>query len=173
MPLRQVYLSLGSNLGDRRQNLANALDALEAEGVHVRSCSSVYETEPQDVTDQPWFLNMAVQCETSVPAPQLLALTQEVERRLGRVREGKPPRGPRLIDIDILLFGDAQIATGELVIPHPRMRERRFVLDPLLEIAPDLRDPSTNEPLRQYLARVREQKVKRLDPLGRAPAELP
>ena len=162
MPAKRVYLSLGSNVGNRQQYLAEAVATLEAEGVRVEACSDIYETEPRDFTDQPWFLNMVLAAETSLFPRQLLVLTQQIERRLGRVRKSAQPKGPRTIDIDILLFGKTKLSTPELTIPHPRMRERRFVLEPLLEIAPDLRDPLTNEPLRKYLAGVREQKVKRL-----------
>ncbi|HZQ51755.1 MAG TPA: 2-amino-4-hydroxy-6-hydroxymethyldihydropteridine diphosphokinase [Bryobacteraceae bacterium] len=160
--MRTAYLSLGSNLGDRRGNLEIALEALERERVHVIQRSSIYETEPQDVKSQPWFLNIVVLCETTCFPIQLLGLLQRVEREMGRVRHGVARRGPRLIDIDILLFGNAVMETSALVIPHPRMFERRFVLEPLLEIAPDLKHPETKEPVSRYLSRVKEQKIRKL-----------
>jgi 2-amino-4-hydroxy-6-hydroxymethyldihydropteridine diphosphokinase len=162
MPVKQVYLSLGSNLGDRRQNLEQAKLALAREHVEVVAQSSIYETEPQDVTDQPWFLNMVVECRTNCFPMQLLAILKRIEREMGRIRVGTPRRGPRVIDLDILLFGTGTVQTAQLQIPHPRMSERRFVLQPLLEIAPEIRDPRSREPLAKALARLRGQTVKRL-----------
>ncbi len=162
MPARQVYLSLGSNLGDRRQNLEQAMGALEREHVRMLARSSIYETEPRDVTDQPWFLNMVVACETSYFPLQLLAVLQRVEREMGRVRIGVAPRGPRVIDMDILLFGAVVFNTAKLAVPHPRMLERRFVLEPLLEIAPSSRDPRNNELLAKRLAGLKGQVVRKL-----------
>lgn len=159
MALKRAFLSLGSNLRDRRANLDQALAALEREQVHVVARSSIYETEPQDVANQPWFLNMVVECESRFFPHQLLAVTQRVEREMGRVRTGAPPRGPRVIDIDILLFCNAALETPELMIPHPRMFDRRFVLEPLLEIAPELRHPVTKQPVSRYLSAVALQKL--------------
>lgn len=159
MALKRAFLSLGSNLRDRRANLEQALAALEREQVHVVARSSIYETEPQDVANQPWFLNMVVECESRFFPHQLLAVTQRVEREMGRVRTGAPPRGPRVIDIDILLFCNAALETPELMIPHPRMFDRRFVLEPLLEIAPELRHPLTKQPVSRYLSAVALQKL--------------
>ena len=159
MALKRAFLSLGSNLRDRRANLEQALAALEREQVHAVARSSIYETEPQDVANQPWFLNMVVECESRFFPHQLLAVTQRVEREMGRVRTGAPPRGPRVIDIDILLFGNAALETPELMIPHPRMFDRRFVLEPLLEIAPELRHPVTKQPVSRYLSAVALQKL--------------
>lgn len=159
MALKRAFLSLGSNLRDRRANLEQALAALEREQVHVVARSSIYETEPQDVANQPWFLNMVVECESRFFPHQLLAVTQRVEREMGRVRTGAPPRGPRVIDIDILLFCNAALETPELMIPHPRMFDRRFVLEPLLEIAPELRHPVTKQPVSRYLSAVALQKL--------------
>jgi 2-amino-4-hydroxy-6-hydroxymethyldihydropteridine diphosphokinase len=164
MSVKQVYLSLGSNLGDREANLRRAIDALERQDIHVIKQSSLYETAPQDVVEQPWFLNLALECQTRLFPLQLLAATQRIENELGRTRTGAIRRGPRTIDIDILLFGAAVMQTAKLVIPHPRMFERRFVLEPLLEIAPDLRDPLTREPLRKSLGAVAAQTVRKLKP---------
>jgi 2-amino-4-hydroxy-6-hydroxymethyldihydropteridine diphosphokinase len=162
MSLKQVHLSLGSNLGDRQANLRRAIEALERQDINVVKESSLYETAPQDVVEQPWFLNMAVECQTRLFPLQLLTATQRIENELGRRRTGTVRRGPRTIDIDILLFGAAIMQTPKLVIPHPRMFERRFVLEPLLEIAPDLRHPLTREPLRKSLGAVAAQTVRRV-----------
>jgi 2-amino-4-hydroxy-6-hydroxymethyldihydropteridine diphosphokinase len=156
MQAKQVYLSIGSNLGNRGQNLERAIAALERENIRVKARSSIYETEPRDVSDQPWFLNMVIECETEYFPLQLLAVLQRVERELGRVRHGAPPRGPRVIDIDILLFGTVKVKTAKLEVPHPRMLERRFVLEPLLEIAPDFRDAAT------ALEKVKKQIVRKV-----------
>jgi len=132
-----VYLSLGSNLGDRAENLRRAIEGLRG----VRRVSSFYETEPVDLADQPWFLNCVVALETDRSAMDLLYELQAIEQRLGRVRT--IPRGPRTVDLDILFFGDTVMDTPELTIPHPRLDRRRFVLEPLAEIAPELRHPVT------------------------------
>ncbi|HEY3456387.1 MAG TPA: 2-amino-4-hydroxy-6-hydroxymethyldihydropteridine diphosphokinase [Bryobacteraceae bacterium] len=165
MTIKRAYLSLGSNLGNLEENLGRALALLESERIHVVERSSIYETEPQDVTDQPWFLNMAVACETRCFPLQLLTAVRDVERQMGRVRRIR--RGPRVIDIDILLFGNnAVMDTPRLIVPHPRMLERRFVLEPLLEIAPDLVHPVTRRPLRDYLSGVKTQKLRLKRPLS-------
>ena len=163
MASKIVYLSLGSNLGPREQNLERALAGLEREHIHVLSRSSLYETEPQDFTQQSWFLNMAVGCETSCFPLQLLTVLQRIERELGRVRgAGTVRKGPRVIDIDILLFGNVAMNTPRLAIPHPRMLERRFMLEPLLEIAPNLKHTVTKQPLSRYLGNVAAQHVRKL-----------
>ena len=162
MQPEQVFLSLGSNLGDRQTNLERAIAALESPQLQVTARSSIYETEPQDVTDQPWFLNMAVECRTGYLPLELLAHIGAVERSLGRTRSGVAPRGPRLIDIDILLFGSIVMDTEALTIPHPRMMERRFVLEPLLELAPELRDGRTGEPLAAKRTQASAQIISRL-----------
>lgn len=155
---------MGSNLGNLEENLARALALLESEKIQVVERSSIYETEPQDVTDQPWFLNMAIACETRCFPLQLLTAARDVERQMGRVRRVR--RGPRVIDIDILLFGSAVMDTPRLTVPHPRMLERRFAIEPLLEIAPDLVHPVTRRPLRDYLSGVKTQKLRLKRPLS-------
>ena len=145
-----VYLSLGSNLGDREQMLRQALERLAAAGLRILRVSSIRETEPVDVLDQPRFLNLVAEAETDLFPRQLLARTQRVELELGRKR--LRPKGPRTIDIDILLYGDAVIDSPELTVPHPRMAQRRFVLEPLAELAPDLRHPVTRRTVREMLA---------------------
>lgn len=159
---KQVYLSLGSNLGDRQANLHRALAELENHQIHIIARSSIYETEPQGVLSQRWFLNMTIACETRWFPLQLLSRVQRIERELGRVRSEGVRGGPRAIDIDILLFAGAVMDTAKLVIPHPRMLERRFVLEPLLEIAPGIRDPRTGEPLSKALSKVAGQKATRI-----------
>lgn len=145
-----AYLSLGSNLGDRRANLEEALRRLAAIGT-VTATSSVYETAPVDFTRQPDFLNVAVILETKKMPRQLLHALLEVERALGRKRAAKahPEKSPRTLDIDILILGSAIIDTPELTIPHPRLHQRRFVLEPLAEIAPDLRHPVLKRTMRE------------------------
>ena len=158
--LKIAYLALGSNLGDRRANLAAAVEHLAAPDLRITRASSIYETEPRDVPDQPWFLNQVIEIETDLFPRQLLARTQKIERELGRKRGGVA-KGPRVIDLDILLFGDVTVSTAELEIPHPRMFERRFVLEPLAEIAPELRHPKTRATIREMLTRVSDQAVRR------------
>jgi 2-amino-4-hydroxy-6-hydroxymethyldihydropteridine diphosphokinase len=143
--LKTVYLSLGSNIGDREANLRAAIDRLGP----VRE-SPIYETEPVDYLDQRWFLNMAVELETDLFPRQFLSRIQKIERELGRER--RIPKGPRTIDIDILLYGDVVVRTPALEIPHPRMTERRFVLAPLADLAPNLRHPVTHRTVREMLA---------------------
>jgi 2-amino-4-hydroxy-6-hydroxymethyldihydropteridine diphosphokinase len=145
---KRVYLSLGSNLGDREANLRSAIDKLRALGT-VLCVSSLYETEPVELTQQPWFLNCAVALETEKMPKQLLSATQDVERELGRRRLPNSTKGPRSIDIDILLFGNSIVDTPQLVIPHPNLHRRRFVLEPLAEIAPDQRHPVLKRTIRE------------------------
>jgi 2-amino-4-hydroxy-6-hydroxymethyldihydropteridine diphosphokinase len=124
--------------------------------------SSFYETEPQEVTDQPWFLNLVAACETAYFPLQLLAIVERIERAGGRAPRHRP-KGPRTIDVDILLYGEAVIDVPQLTVPHPRMLERRFVLEPLLEIAPALRHPVTKQSFRTYLKSVASQQLRRLN----------
>jgi len=141
-----VYLSLGSNVGDRETNLHSALERLRALG-DVVEVSSFYETEPVEFTAQPWFLNCAVKLDTEKTPQQLLAGLLDVEKQMGRKRTQK--KGPRTIDIDILLFGSSIIETSGLTVPHPAMHERRFVLEPLVEIASEIRHPGFKRTIRQ------------------------
>ncbi|HTA41895.1 MAG TPA: 2-amino-4-hydroxy-6-hydroxymethyldihydropteridine diphosphokinase [Bryobacteraceae bacterium] len=156
--MTQAFLSLGSNLGDREAHLLEALERLEAAGIHILRRSSIYETEPQDLLDQPWFLNIVVEVETELFPRLLLARAQAIEIGMGRRRD--LPKGPRPIDIDILLFGSFVIGTRELEVPHPRMRDRRFVLEPLAELAPGLRHPANGKTVREMLSEVQTQIVK-------------
>jgi 2-amino-4-hydroxy-6-hydroxymethyldihydropteridine diphosphokinase len=158
--VKTVYLSLGSNVGDREANLREALDRLPAAGVRVRRVSPVYETEPVDFTAQRWFLNLVAEAETELFPKQLLARLARIEVALGRVRA--VAKGPRTLDIDILLYGQAVVRSPELQIPHPRMAERRFVLAPLADLAPDLRHPETRKTVREMLEAAPAQVVRRV-----------
>ena len=157
--LKTVYLGLGSNLGGRHANLQEARERLQAGDLKITRASSIYETEPRDLPNQPWFLNQVLEAETTLFPKQLLSRIQKIEREMGRQRI--VPKGPRIIDIDILLFGAAVVNLPDLQIPHPRMPERRFVLEPLAEIAPDLRHPVTAKTAREMLARVSAQSVRK------------
>jgi 2-amino-4-hydroxy-6-hydroxymethyldihydropteridine diphosphokinase len=144
-----LYLALGSNVGNREENLHEAVRRLRESGILVQQHSSLYETEPVDYLDQDWFLNSAVLAETDLSPQKLLATLRAIETAMG----SKKPfaKGPRLIDLDILLYGDETIRTPDLMIPHPRMLERRFVLVPLAEIAPTYRHPSWNGAVAELL----------------------
>ena len=157
---KEIYLSLGSNLGDRTRNIDGALRRLEAAAVRLTGCSSFYETEPQDLKEQPWFLNVVVRCEARYHPLELLSVLLRIEREGGRVRTDQL-KGPRSIDLDILLYGEQMMNTPELTIPHPRMLERRFVLEPLVEIAPELRHPVTKRLLSLYLKNVAQQDLRK------------
>lgn len=157
--MKRVHLSLGSNLGDRRQNLEAAIAHLEQSRIHVLRRSPIYETEPQDVRSQPWFLNLVVEAETALFPVQLLKQTQRIEQELGRQRTG-PAKGPRLIDIDILLYAQFQIQTPSLQIPHPRMLDRRFVLQPLADLVPDLRHPQSRRTIKEHLSALKGQTIR-------------
>ena len=146
-----AYLSLGSNIGHRRTNLAEAVTQLEGHGQIVLK-SSFYETEPVEMTGQPWFVNCVVALETQEPPDVLLSSILEIERKLGRVRQAEQPKGPRSIDIDILLFGDVVEDSSSLTIPHPAMHERRFVLEPLVEIASEAFHPVLKMTAQQMLS---------------------
>jgi 2-amino-4-hydroxy-6-hydroxymethyldihydropteridine diphosphokinase len=143
-----AYLSLGSNVGDRETQLRDAIARLGAHG-HVLAVSSFYETEPVEFTDQAWFLNCAVALETADASAELMTALLQIEKQMGRQRVQK--KGPRSIDIDILLFADLVVTTPELTIPHPAMATRRFVLEPLVEIAPDALHPVMKKTIRELL----------------------
>jgi 2-amino-4-hydroxy-6-hydroxymethyldihydropteridine diphosphokinase len=157
-----VYLGIGSNIGDREQMLQSALDKLQGPGLTIRRVSSVYQTEPMYVKEQRQFLNMVVEAETELFPMMLLSRLQKVELALGRKRAG-PPNGPRTIDIDILFYGGFTVHSGRLEIPHPRLHERRFVLAPMVELAPDFRHPQLRRTMRELLAGVEGQCVRKLD----------
>src|SRR4029077_4811582 len=143
---KRVYLSLGSNVGDREGNLRAAVELLQTIGT-VSALSSLYETEPVEFTEQPWILNCPAILETEKMPRQLLKALLDVERDMGRRRVQN--KGPRTIDIDILLFGGSVVKTKGLTIPHPALHQRRFVLEPLTEIAPDVSHPVLKKTIRE------------------------
>lgn len=156
-----VYLSLGSNVGDRAKNLQDAIGALGDSGVEVRKVSSIYETQPVDLREQPWFLNCVVEAQTELAPLDLLHALRAIEARMGSKK--LVAKGPRLIDLDILLYANEIIDTPELRVPHPRMYLRRFVLMPLAEIAPRIRHPGTCLSASEMLAStIDESQVRRL-----------
>ena len=149
-PKTRVFLSLGSNLGDRAANLRAAIRSLAGAKFSVLKVSSFYETEPVGYLDQPWFLNCVVEGETARQPLELLDSFRSLEMVF---RSKKPfPNGPRILDVDILLYGDLSLNTPELQIPHPRMLKRKFVLAPLAEIAPKLQHPTWSANARELLA---------------------
>ena len=157
-----VYLSLGSNVGDRTANLQAAIKQLQASET-VKAVSGFYEAEPVELYDQPWFLNCVVALHTTKSPAELLKKILAIELEMGRVR--LRDKGPRSIDIDIILFGDQVVEERGLQIPHPAMHERRFVLAPLTEMAPDAVHPKTGKTAHELLAALPPgQVVRRLDP---------
>jgi 2-amino-4-hydroxy-6-hydroxymethyldihydropteridine diphosphokinase len=150
-------IALGSNLesrfGDRRANVWEAVERIRELG-EVKAVSSVYDTEPVGYVDQPRFLNAAMLLKTSLEPVELMRSLLEIEQKMGRERSGAVAKGPRVIDLDLLLYGQAVMNTTELTLPHPEMMERRFVLEPLAEIAPEMVHPVLGLTVREMLARV-------------------
>nr|WP_240608337.1 2-amino-4-hydroxy-6-hydroxymethyldihydropteridine diphosphokinase [Dehalogenimonas alkenigignens] len=144
-----VYLGLGSNLGDRKRNLALAVEAVSRD-LHVNQLSPVYETEPWNVAPQPRFLNMAIEAQTTLSPSDLLDYVKNLERMLGRAAAG--PGQPRVIDIDILLYGDQVLDTPALTLPHPRLAQRAFNLVPLNDLDPELKHPATGRTAAEMLS---------------------
>jgi 2-amino-4-hydroxy-6-hydroxymethyldihydropteridine diphosphokinase len=159
-----VYLGIGSNLGDRAGNLLLAVRGIIDAGFEVKQLSAIYETEPVDMDDAPNFLNLVAKCVVQGVSPtQAMARLLRLEHMLGRTFKGE--KKPRTVDIDILLFGDRIIETDLLTIPHPRMHQRRFVLEPLVELAPTLVHPVLEIEIADLLRDIRDRnKVERWDP---------
>jgi len=147
-----VYLAVGSNIGDRQHYIRSAIQGLSARGVRTIRCASIYLTEPRDILDQPWFLNTVLEASTSLDPDQLLRACLEVEEENLRKRDRS--KGPRTLDIDIIFFGREIIRMNNLEIPHPRFSKRRFVLEPLAEIAPEFLDPASGKTILQLLKEV-------------------
>jgi 2-amino-4-hydroxy-6-hydroxymethyldihydropteridine diphosphokinase len=155
-----IYLSLGSNIGERAENIARAIALLQEYGVRVVKRSSLYETEPVEFLAQGWFLNCVVEVETNLRARELMQALLDIERSMGRERVA--PKGPRIIDMDILLYGSRVVREAELEIPHPRMGERRFVLVPLAEIAAGVLHPVLKKTIAELLAETSDRSEVRL-----------
>ncbi len=148
----KVFLGLGSNLGKRRRNCLRAIEFLQAKGLIIKRTSSFYETEPWGYQNQPRFINMVIEVETELGPDELLKMLKGIERRMGR-KDGLR-WGPRIIDIDILIYNDRVIDKKDLVIPHPHMHKREFVLRPLSEIAPDLKHPRLGKTVSELLMEI-------------------
>jgi 2-amino-4-hydroxy-6-hydroxymethyldihydropteridine diphosphokinase len=148
-----VYLSLGSNLGNRDQYLEQARKAIEKSFSMIRF-SEVYETEPVDITNQPWFLNQVVELRTDLAPETLLEWVRVLETQAGRQRE--TPKGPRTLDVDILLYDDWILDVEELILPHPRLEQRRHILVPLVELSPEVILPNSRKTAREALQQVKD-----------------
>lgn len=161
----RAYIGLGSNLGDREESLVRAIALLgSSPGIEVLRRAALYETEPVGVEDQPWFLNTVVEVETALSPQELLRRLKGLEREMGRKDRGRWE--PREIDLDLLLYGDLVLEEEGLVLPHPELHRRRFVLEPLCELAPELVHPRLGQPLRALLAGLDEQDRKKVIRLG-------
>ena len=167
---KTVYLGLGSNVGEREEMLQAAIDRLQSRELRIRRVSSVYETEPQGRRNQRWFLNLVAEAETDLFPRQLLGRIARIEQQLGRRR--MLANGPRTIDIDILFYGRFVIDTPELKIPHPRFAERRFVLAPMAELAPELRDPVSRRTMRELLPATAGQGLRKVESRVKCPSHL-
>jgi 2-amino-4-hydroxy-6-hydroxymethyldihydropteridine diphosphokinase len=144
-----IYLGLGSNVGERETQMRRVLESLQYRHVTPLRTASLYSTEPRDFEEQPWFLNTVVEVQTALEPASLLQQCLAIEEQAGRIRA--IPKGPRVIDIDILLYNDRELTGTGLKIPHPRFRERRFVLVPLVELAPGMVDPVSGLTMLQLL----------------------
>lgn len=154
-----AYIGLGANLGDREANIKQALSELARSGCRPTRVSSIYETAPVGFSDQPDFLNAVAEIETDFMPRELLAALDTIERRIGREETFK--WGPRIIDLDILLYGDQTLSEDNLEIPHPEMQHRAFVLTPLAEIAPEVKHPDSGLTAREMSARIGAEGIRR------------
>lgn len=152
--MKSIFLGLGSNLGDRKQNLLQAQELLNQTIIRA---SSFFDTEPVGFLDQPWFLNVVIEIESGLKPAKLLKRCLDVEKQMGRVRD--IPKGPRVIDIDILFYGNVIVNEPDLIIPHPAIPERKFVLDPMNEIAQDFVHPVLQKSISQLLQECPDQSV--------------
>jgi 2-amino-4-hydroxy-6-hydroxymethyldihydropteridine diphosphokinase len=159
-----IYLGLGSNIGDGEMHFRFAIDALREKEFTVWKCASLYSTQPRDVEDQPWFLNTVIEVRTLLEPEAVMQACLDIERNAGRVRD--VAKGPRPLDIDILLYRDRIVELPNLTIPHPRFRQRRFVLIPLAEIAPNASDPVSGLTMIQLLDLCLDEGVVRLSGAG-------
>ena len=149
--MSRAYVGVGANLGDARATVARALDDLGALSESPARVSSLYRTEPLGPPDQPWYVNAVAELDTSLEPLELLRALRELERSAGRERSKGTRWGPRELDLDLLLLGDRVLDTAELVLPHPGLAQRRFVLEPLAELAPGVRDPRTGRTAAELL----------------------
>ncbi|MBI2113394.1 MAG: 2-amino-4-hydroxy-6-hydroxymethyldihydropteridine diphosphokinase [Candidatus Wildermuthbacteria bacterium] len=157
----EIYIGLGSNMGDRKKNLSDALDFMQ-EKCSIERVSSLYETEPVGYEDQAWFLNCVAMAKTQLSPLELLLFLQSLEARLGRVRTVR--NGPRPIDLDILLYGQDVLCMSGLLVPHPGMHERRFVLQPLTEITPECLHPVLGKTVQELLEQIGKDKSVQMVP---------
>ncbi len=167
--MKTVFLGLGSNLGDRQGALQEALERLHGPDLRIRRVSSLYETEPVDCAPQGWFFNAVAEAETRLFPVQLLQRLLRVEAEMGRQRARGRVKAPRVIDLDLLCYGHWVIHTTALTVPHPRMHLRRFVLEPLAELAPDWRHPALRRSVAELLRETELQRVRKAAGLLRAP----
>jgi 2-amino-4-hydroxy-6-hydroxymethyldihydropteridine diphosphokinase len=163
-----VFLGLGSNLGDRFRYIQQAAWHLEEMDIKLLAISSLYETEPVEVFDQPEFINLTCEIETDLAPKDLLDTSLLIERRMGRIR--RKPKGPRIIDIDLLFYGQKAIHSKHLSVPHPAISQRRFVLVPMVEIAPEFKDPLSGLTMKQLLDQCPDEaSVRLLQPFSSTP----
>lgn len=155
--MARYFLALGSNLGDREANLTLAVRQLREHGVRVTRSASVYTTEPKEILDQPWFLNTVIEVETPLNPEALMRLCLEIESVAGRERA--EPNGPRTLDVDVILAEDGVVRSDGVTIPHPRYAERRFVVEPLAELAPDVVDPVQGKTVREIFEDLGDEAV--------------
>jgi len=156
--MTEVYIGIGANLGEREENINNAVLSLSDFLIDIH-CSEFYKTDPMDFLDQDYFLNVVVRGHTLLTPFELLEKTQKIERSGGRERDKKIPKGPRTIDLDILYYGKTILESDRLIIPHPSINLRRFVLIPLLELDGSFKDPQSEKPLSEHLEKIENQGV--------------